>query len=58
MRWKKDRVDSMFNSKHEAYDGGIDRAILLIGIHAEDKGPAEVIEMIKCLKTDAKYMEG
>ena len=58
MRWKKDKIDSQFDTKHAAYDGGIDRAILMIGVHAAEHGPEKVIEMIKCLKTDAKYMKG
>ena len=57
MRWKRDIIDNLFKSKADAYDGALDRAVLLIGIHATDKGPEEVMEIIKTLKTDAATSE-
>jgi len=52
-RWKRETINNMFKSKADAYDGAIDRAVLLIGVHANEQSPAEVIEIIKSLKTDA-----
>ena len=57
MQWKREKINQMFPSAAEAYDGAIDRAVLLIGIHASEKGPEEVMEMIKSLKTDAPASE-
>jgi len=57
MRWKRDIINGLFNSKADAYDGAIERCVLLIGLHANDKGPEEVMEIIKTLKTDAPTSE-
>jgi len=56
-RWKRDKIESLFMSKADAYDGALDRAILVIEHHANEKGPPEVIEIIKSLKTNAAASE-
>lgn len=53
MRWKRDTINNLFKSPADAYDGAIDRAVLLIGIHATTHSPEEMIEIIKNLKTNS-----
>ena len=53
MTWKREKINALFKTPADAYDGALDRAALLIDVHATDHTPAEMIEIIKSLRTDA-----
>lgn len=57
MKTRRSIVNDMFQTKADAYNGALDRAVLVIGLHASDKGPEEVMEILKLLKTDTSKMK-
>lgn len=56
--WTRNRVNSMYTTPADAHDAALEKAVMIVALHAVAEGPEGCIKMIKKLRTDTPDVVG